>query len=253
MTTDLYAAQNAALRRAFASLTASDPEAFTREALTVTARPEPSYFPFIAMIVGFGTGTVACFESRYVDWAKDNAPTEHDRAGYMVIALASEAKRRGEELSPFPPMLGWALARDRKIDAPTGYRLLRMEAGWMNEWQAKDIFTNALGSSPQAHRRFRNRFAYVLFDNSDQPVAAAGAYDSVGRLEIGVDVLPSHQGRGLAPIVVSATAHAIVDAGETPYYGCTVTNIRSQRTALASGFLPACSVAVAMPAGVGLD
>jgi hypothetical protein len=30
----------------------------------------------------------------------------------------------------------------------------------------------------------------------------------------------------------------ILSRAETPFYGCAATNIRSQRTALASGFMP---------------
>jgi hypothetical protein len=51
---------------------------------------------------------------------------------------------------------------------------------------------------------------------------------------------------------VTAAAHATIDEGATPYYACTVTNIQSQRMALASGFRHVCSVATAVPAGMGL-
>jgi RimJ/RimL family protein N-acetyltransferase len=172
----------------------------------------------------------------------------------MVIGLAREAHDRGEGHSPMPPMMGWALAHDPpEPEVPGGYNLERVDQDWMNEWQAKGLFDNALGLPVQAHRRFRNKFAFVAFDASGEPAAVAGAYDSAGPLEIGVDVAPAHQGRGLAPLVVTATTRDILAEGATPYYACAVTNIRSQRTALASGFLPACSVAVAMPSDMGLD
>jgi GNAT superfamily N-acetyltransferase len=253
LTGPLYAAQKQSLVASFAAMTGADPAAFSSEALTITVRPEPSAFPFAAMAVGFGTGTVLCVQRGYHDWAREQPIDRHEFAGYAMTALAREAKRRGEALNPLLPMMGWALgAPPPDRPAPAGYRIERVDAGWMKEWQARGEFDNALGTPEQAHRTIRNRFAYLAFDEHGEPAAIGGAFDSVDKLEVGVDVRPAHRGRGLATVVVTATARAIVDEGATPYYGCAVTNIRSQRTAIASGFLPVCSVAYAMPAGVGL-
>ena len=105
----------------------------------------------------------------------------------------------------------------------------------------------------QAHRRFRNQYAFAALDSTGEPAAVAGVYDTQGLTEIGVDVRPEHQGRGLARLVVSAAARSILDAGGAAYYGCAVTNIRSQRTALAAGFVPVCWDAIAIAAGTEID
>jgi hypothetical protein len=248
---DLHEKQLRAMRTVFAQVTAAPDRSFDRAELTVTVRPEPAPWPFTAMVVGFGSGTVAYFEERYVEWARAHAPTPHQRASYMVIALATEAGRRGEQLDPMPPMMGWALARTPAAPVPAGYRIERVDRDWMQEWQRRDVFTNALGHSAQVHRTFRNSFAHVAFDDAGEPVAAAGVYDTAGLSEVGVDVLAQHRGSGLSIAVVSAAARSIVDEGATAYYGCEVTNIPSQRTALGSGFLPACSLALAMGRGIG--
>lgn len=151
-------------------------------------------------------------------------------------------------------MMGWALGREPVVPAaPAGYRVERVEKVWMDGWQPKNLFRNALGDAAEAHRGFRNQYAFAAFDAGGAPAAIAGVYDTAGLSEIGVDVRPEHQRRGLAPLVVSAAANAILDAGGVPYYGCAVMNIRSQRTALASGFIPACWDAIAMAVGVGAD
>jgi RimJ/RimL family protein N-acetyltransferase len=255
LTTAFHAAQTAALRSVFASVTGAENGDFDRDALTVTTRPEPAMWPFAAMVVGFGSGTVACFDAPYVEWAREHAPPEPEqrRAFYMVIQLTAEAAQRGDTLHPAPPMLGWALSGPpAAAEAPPGYRLERVSREWMNEWQRRDVFTNALGQSVQMHRTFRNQFACVLFDGSGEPAAIAGAYDTAGLSEIGVDVAAAHRGRGLAPVAVRAVSAAILEESRTPFYVCEVSNVRSQRTALASGFLPTCSLALAMPAGMGL-
>lgn len=66
--------------------------------------------------------------------------------------------------------------------------------------------------------------------------------------QIGIDILPEHRGKGLAPILVSTLANEVILRGKIPYYGTWSGNIISQRTALGSGFLPAwtemCSVPI---------
>jgi len=253
MSDQLYNEQRNALREAFARMTGADPARFDEDGVTITARPEPPLWPFAGMVVTFGVGTVASFDEPYLEWARANVHDDRDHAAYSLFALAAAWRERGEELHAMPPLMGWALAeRPQQIAPRGGYRLERADAAWMKDWQAKDLFTNALGQSVQAHRTFRNKFAYVLFDASGEPAAVAGAYDSAGPIEIGVDVAAAHRGRSLAPVVVRASARGIVDEGATPYYACSVTNIRSQGTALASGFRPACSAAIAVPGGMGL-
>jgi predicted GNAT family acetyltransferase len=62
--------------------------------------------------------------------------------------------------------------------------------------------------------------------------------DSPFMWQLGIDVTPEHQGRGLAPALASAVAEAVLDEGKLPYYGTSASNIPSMRTALAAGFKP---------------
>lgn len=254
MRSGLFEEQRAAMKGIFADVTASDPRAFEADGIMVTARPEPAAWPFTAMIVGFGTGIVVCVEERYLAWAREHAKTTPQRVNYLAMPLTAEAAKRGEDVHPVPPLIGFALSRKPSVSGvPEGYRLERVEKGWMDEWQARDAFTNALGMSAQVHRRFRNHFAYALFDGSGAPAAVSGAYATAALSEIGVDVAPTHRGRGLAPIVVSAVAADLLAEAKTPFYECEVRNVASQHTALASGFMPVCTVSVVMAAGMGLE
>lgn len=77
---------------------------------------------------------------------------------------------------------------------------------------------------------------------------AGASSDSELFWQIGIDVLPEHRGKGLAPILVSTLANEVILRGKIPYYGTWSGNIISQRTALGSGFLPTwtemCSVPI---------
>ena len=246
--------QTGAVRRVFADVTACSPETFSVAGVHVTGRPEPPVWPFTAMIVGFGTGLVACVEERYVEWAKEHSATTPGRANYLAIPLAAEGAVRGDLLHPQPPMIGWALSKRMPTTTlPTGYKLARVDKSWMDEWQPKDRFTNALGLSVQIHRAFRNRFAYVVSDSDGGPAAVSGVFDTAGLSEIGVDVAEAHRGIGLSKAVVAAACADLIEADQTPFYVCEVRNILSQHTALGSGFMPVCSLSLVMPAGLGLE
>lgn len=68
-----------------------------------------------------------------------------------------------------------------------------------------------------------------------------------------MDVVPAHQGRGLAPLVVRAATAAILARGGEPFDACAATSSRSHRTALAAGFQPACSDASVTSAGAAVE
>jgi RimJ/RimL family protein N-acetyltransferase len=123
-------------------------------------------------------------------------------------------------------------------EVPAGYRLDHVDAAWMLEEERTGRWENGIGQFASDARNVRNQYALILRSAEGDPVAIAGVFETYGMLEIGVDVLQTHQGRGLAPVVVSAAARQILADGRIPLYGCAADNIRSQRTALASGFLP---------------
>ncbi|MEP7215705.1 MAG: GNAT family protein, partial [Anaerolineaceae bacterium] len=70
-------------------------------------------------------------------------------------------------------------------------------------------------------------------------MAVAGAYDDgEALLEIGVDVVRGHRGKGLGLAVVSILSRVIHEQGLSATYFCAASNVRSHRTALACGFVP---------------
>jgi hypothetical protein len=160
VSTDLFLEQTYAMRRILGVAIGCDVDAFANEGVHVTVRPDPAPWPFTALIVGFGSGIVVSVEERYLEWAQQHAATTLPRANYLAIPLAAEGARRGETLHPTPPLIGWALTRTpERVALPRGYRLERVEKAWMDDWQRKDRFTNALGLAVQVHRTFRNQYA----------------------------------------------------------------------------------------------
>jgi RimJ/RimL family protein N-acetyltransferase len=236
-----FTRQSEAIRVAFAAGVGFEVGALDEDQLTVVDRPDPPAWPYFAMVTNFGVGTVLSIDATYRSFVDAHEVEPHHTAawpGYLG-KLAAEAAARGLEVEAGPIALLWALTeRPAEPVVPDRLELRRVERDWMNAEQPSERFKNAVGEVGRSARTERNRFAMVLFDEDGQPLAVGGVFETLGLHEIGVDVVPAAQGRGLAPIVVAAAARAVLEEGGAPLYACAATNIRSQRTALAAGFVP---------------
>jgi hypothetical protein len=238
MTTDLFRRYSAAAREAYAKGLQCDVGAFEREELTIVARPDSVPW-FTALAATFGTGTVLCIDPGYRDFAETNRPKKHYQAmsTSFLATIAAEGERRGVKLLFWSPSLCFTIAEEPPVvEVPRGFELREHDAAWMHAEQANNRFENGVGEPGRDGREFRNRFALGLYDEQGEPAAVAGAFDTYGMLEIGVDVARGQRGLQLGRLVVSAMAREIMRRGEVPFYGCGTTNIRSHLTAESCGF-----------------
>ncbi len=188
-------------------------------------------------------GTVLSVAAPLVEWTRANAPKDgHYRAlqPFFLAQLAERARSAGFAGATADRfLLGFALAQLPDMPTlPAGFRLLEVDAAWMARYRPSATFENALGD--EEHEQMNKvQVAFAALDEAGEPAAVAGIwYEPHNRNEIGVEVRRESRGLGLAKAVVAAaTAHALArDA--VPSYSCPPTNIRSQRNALACGFLP---------------
>lgn len=251
--TGLFARSRETVRSTFAKGMGVEPDAFETSALTIVDRPVATPW-YTAMAATFGNGTVIAVDPAYRELVEQRQPAPHYRVHYpeFLYTLVEEGARRGETLAASSPGVLWALGSlPAEPTGRDGLELRTVDADWMATEMPNRRFENGIGLPGVAGRDFRNRFASVLFDAGGEPVAVAGAFDNFGLLEIGVDVVREHRGNGLGPLVVAAVTREIVAAGDTPFYGCAATNIRSQHTALACGFIPVASDAFVFPSEPG--
>ncbi|HWT76739.1 MAG TPA: GNAT family N-acetyltransferase [Mobilitalea sp.] len=101
--------------------------------------------------------------------------------------------------------------------------------------------------------REENRFWNSFCFNSDVPdmlgaiaekdgtyIGAAGVRASSENLwEMGVDVLETAQGKGVATTLVRVLKDELLQRGKVPYYGTAESHIKSQKVAVKAGFVPA--------------
>lgn len=245
-----FADQQAAVAAGMAREVGCDPSAFRGEQLSVVQRPDPPAWMFTAMLCTFGTGTVLSIDPDYLDWARKHPPEKHFRAfsEKYLASLIAEGARKGSSLEAHAGAIGFAVTTKPQFEPLSGFRFEHAGPDWMTAERPNGVFHNALGTPDEDYRTNQYRFAILARTEAGELAAVAGVFDSTGLHEIGVDVVRHLRGHGLANAVVARAVAAILESGETPFYSCGVTNIRSQRTALANGFLPVCSMAYVAPA-----
>jgi GNAT superfamily N-acetyltransferase len=251
MSGDLFSKYSSAARDAYAAGMNCSVDDFGSEQLTIVKRPADKPW-YTVSVATFGTGTVLSVNPSYYDFVEANRPAKHYRAmsGEFLASIVAEGARRGESLGFSTASLCFTIAHDPPdIELPPNFELREHDKDWMSAEMGSGRFENGAGAPNTGGREFRNRFALVLYDGSGEPVAVAGAFDTHGMLEIGVDVLREHRGRGLGRLVVSRMARHIMRQGGVPFYGCAPTNIRSQHTAASCGFRPVCADAGVWPTG----
>ncbi len=88
------------------------------------------------------------------------------------------------------------------------------------------------------------------YDNGELIGLAACSADCDDMWQIGIDVLPQYRQQGIASALVSNLAVEIIERGKVPFYCCAWSNVRSARTAVKCGFVPAWVELTVKPAGI---
>lgn len=247
MPSDFLPAQSAAVLAAYAKGMGVPGESFSSEGLILGERPSHAPWPYLALVVSCPGGTVLSVAPEMIAFAEANLPERPFQAAQaeFLRKLASAAEGIRGRASVDGPNICWALCTDPvPRELPPGLRLESKDAAWMNAFLASGEFPNGIGVTGVNARDVRNRYAAVIVDKDGSPVAVAGAFDTFGLTEVGIDVAAARQGEGLGIAAVAALTGEILARGETPLYGCAATNIRSQRTAHAAGYVPVFSDAV---------
>ena len=234
-------------RRACADFGCDD-SAFDSHALTIVRRPPESKEKYIAMSATLGTGTVLSVDEPWIGFVQGLQFEKHFLAfqpQQLTLPLLEEARRRDVEVVARNPGLGFLPAEMPAAPSlPEHLHVERWEKDACVPWAP--TFHNALWDDSEDVDDFL--YALVLADGRGAPQAMAGAWrESDGLVEIGVDVAHDARGQGLGPTVVRTMASAIFAAGDVPTYYCAATNVRSHRTALASGFVPVMSMGGVRP------
>lgn len=86
-----------------------------------------------------------------------------------------------------------------------------------------------------------DRLAVAAYDDDTMTAMAGVSEDGAHLWQIGIDVFPGYEGRGLAGNLVTLLKEEVIRRGHIPYYGTSETHAVSRSVAVSAGFLPAWS------------
>ncbi len=103
----------------------------------------------------------------------------------------------------------------------------------------EDLYVPQWSNALCEMRKERDVLGVGAYDDGTLIGLAGCSADCEDMWQIGVDVLPTYRKKGIAAALVSNLAMEIIDRGKVPFYCCAWSNIKSAKTAIKSGFLPA--------------
>lgn len=98
-------------------------------------------------------------------------------------------------------------------------------------------FPNAICSEFLPHRP--DRIVVCAYDGEEIVGMAGCSEDAPHWMQIGIDVMPGYRSKGLGTYLVALMKNEIIENGDIPFYGTSVSNYHSWNIALNCGFRPA--------------
>ncbi len=190
-------------------------------------------------VTTMGAGVVVSATSNWMNWVSELF-RDVEPADAFSLDLLSRAYTRAEADSYTlhePHLYHVTSSCDlRERATPAGYAI---EVGGQELLETLSFpdWPNAISLSAPAQGRPVTVVALALRNGVVVGVATATA-DSDTLWQIGIDVRSDHRDKGLGSDLTSRVAAAVLSHGRVPYYGTTVGNIASRRTAMSAGFYP---------------
>lgn len=218
------------------------PEAFSRQenVLTVSALHEgrrmyskEKYFFHMVTLGGNAVLTAdECLHPFLKEFMKD-------RTGHWLFELPNLLPLE-QELNRF----GYTLTQTYHMFLP--YAGAEVKANFPVKWfygeeeispfYGDERFSNAICSEYLPHRP--DKMAVCAYDGDKIMGMAGCSEDAKGWQQIGIDVLPEYRSKGVATYLVTLLKNKILEDGNIPFYGTSLSNYHSWNIALNCGFRP---------------
>ena len=190
-------------------------------------------------VTTMGAGVIVSASPNWVNWVSElfRAIEPADAFSLDLLSRASGRAEADSYTLHEPHLYSVTSSRDlRERATPAGYSI-EIGGEELLETLSFADWPNAISPRAPAQGRPVNVAALALRNGAVVGVAAATA-DSDTLWQIGIDVRSEHRGEGLGAVLTSRVASAVLSRGRVPYYGTTVGNIASRRTAVSAGFYP---------------
>ncbi len=166
-----------------------------------------------------------CFETPNLHWMEERMAAKGQRVCFMAEFFLPDVKK---------------LSR-----LSCGYELRILE-----QKDFRDLYTPQWSNALCEKRKELDVLGVGAYQGNQLVGLAACSADCESMWQIGVDVLPEYRRQGIAAALVSNLAVEILARGKVPFYCCAWSNLRSVRTAIRCGFLPAWAELTVKPAEI---
>lgn len=203
--------------------------------------------PFLQMATA-GRGAVFSADGQIHDFLRELVKNKEGHRLFELGDLAkidTELRKYGWELHPTHHM--FLPCRQTETDG-------RFKVKWFFDDEIKpfygdDRFPNAI-CYPQPNPGTPDRMIVCAYDGDKIMGMSGCSEDSPGWFQIGIDVLPEYQSRGLGSYLVTLVKNKVIECGGIPFYGTATANVFSQSIAINSGFRQAWVETDAKPVGI---
>ena len=218
------------------------PDDFLREENVITSailhekRRMFSDEPFFLQMATFGNNAVISADERLHPWLHEWI---RGKKGFWLFEqqnfweLENKVREYGYKMAMTHHMF---VPKPGMMNIKTDLKLKWLEQENLAAYYGKEEFSNAL--CDRFHPERPDVLAITALDGEKIMGMAGCSADTAKLWQVGVDVLPQYRGRGIAKTLVSLLRDEAFRRGAVPYYGTSLSNIASWKTALASGFIP---------------
>jgi len=123
------------------------------------------------------------------------------------------------------------------LDVKSGVRFKWFYGEEIKQFYGEQRFPNAICSEFLPHRP--DRIVVCAYDGEEIIGMAGCSEDAPHWMQIGIDVMPGYRSKGLGTYLVALMKNEIIENGDIPFYGTSVSNYHSWNIALNCGFRPA--------------
>ena len=219
------------------------PDTFDQKENTITCsvlderRRKFSDKPFFLQMVTLGLSTVISADNELHPWLHKWADGKDGIwlfEQHNFYELECELRKHGYKMSLTHHMF---LPKAELMNIKTNLNIRWLEQDDIMKFYGKGVFPNAICDRFRPERP--DVLAVVALDG-EKIIGMAGCSADVADLwQIGIDVLPEYRGHGVACTLVTLLRDEAFRRGAIPYYGTSLSNLASWKTALSSGFEPA--------------
>lgn len=192
---------------------------------------------FFFRMVTLGENSVISADSRLHPWLKEfvKGKTGHHLFEYRNLRQMEEQMiRYGKSLWQTHHMF---LPRMERMEILELLPVQWFEQKELHGFYSGKQFPNALCSKFEPSRP--DMVAVCAYDGTHIVGMAGCSADTPDFWQIGIDVDPAYQGRGIGTYLVRLLKNEIMNRGKIPFYGTSLSNLRSWNIAMNSGFFPA--------------